>query len=676
MRSTIRINKLVKKLKEIGYQACAITDFGNLFGAIEFYQAMKKEGLQPIIGMVANVVPNIQFEQEVPSYQAHEITLLCQNKQGYRNLSYLASLGYTEGKFRGVPHISHYMLEEYSEGLIALSSGLTGEVGNCLLNGNTIADTIAQWYQDVFEGRYYFEIQNHGLSEQQKINSQLFILSKKLSIPLVGTNSCHYLSQNDAFSQHIWELIGEKKQLNANSSIQTDQRYLKSIKKMAFTFQDFPKEIIHNTSVIAEQCRLSLDNSHFYLPTFPTKTGENHNTLLSSKTKNGLEKRLKETYQIHAPQYPFEIFRQVYDERLEFELETIIQLQFSNYFLIVADYVNWMKLQEIPVGPGRGSSAGSLVAYALGITNVDPIHYNLCFERFINPERNDFPDFDIDFGNKERKRVFDYIRGKYGEKNVCQIAIFHRLEAKGILREVSKVLGFSDLEADKIAKRIPNKLGINLQESIQEELELALMEQKGTENEQRLIKLAKSLEGLCTTLGVHACGIVIFDRDVREIIPVCTSKKNITLSMFRMKYVEDQGGVKFDCLSLKTLSKMENILQRINQQGSPGSPLMLENIPLNDSGTFQLLCRGDTDGIFHVGSNGMKRLLRKIQPSKIEEIVSILALYRPGPLGSGMVDDFIQGRHNENQIVYLHPLLESVLNETYGVFIYQEQVMR
>ncbi|MBF0277212.1 MAG: DNA polymerase III subunit alpha [SAR324 cluster bacterium] len=680
MQGAIPIKALTKKLKALEYHACAITDHGNMFGAIEFYHALVAAEITPIIGTGIYVAKESRhkrdYEQRGPN--AHQTILLCQNREGYRNLTYLSSLAYTEGKHYGFPRVDHELLEKYNENLIALSAGLNGELAQHILNGRlNEAKSLAAWYRDLFEGRYYIELQSTGRPEQDEVNPQLILIAQELNIPLVASNDCHYLSEEDAYAHYILELMGLQKRVTDSDipPMKPSQLYLKSKEEMQETFASLPSESLSNTTVIADQCDLSLDNKVYYLPKFELPENETPDSYMIRSAKEGLEKRLENLFKIYSPEEPFSEFRKEYDDRLEFELNVIIQMEFPGYFLIVADFINWAKDNGIPVGPGRGSGAGSLVAYALRITDVDPLRFGLLFERFLNPDRISMPDFDIDFEVNGREAVIDYVRKKYGENNVCQISTFQSLGAKGAIRGVARVLDFPYSEADKIAKLIPDKLGINLEESIRQEPDLSRMELEGTENEQKLIGLAKSLEGLTTHLGTHAAGVIIMDTDIREVMPVCTGKEDSLQSTYTMKYAEDQGAVKFDFLGLLTLSNIEAALKLINVDRFD-DPFDLEMIPMDDPLTFNLLCQGDTTGIFQLESSGMKKLVFDMQPSVFEDIVAIVALYRPGPLGSGMVEDFIQCKHGRKQIVYPHVLMEAILKETYGVMVYQEQIMQ
>ena len=683
LEGAIRVKQLAKTLKERDFSACAITDHGNLFGAVEFYQALQKEGLKPLIGMGAFVSeePLAAHPDPNANLRYFPTQLICQNRQGYQNLTYLASLGFTEGKRRGIPLIDHTLLERHCDGLVVMSGGVDGELGSRILNGRfEDARQLVTWYAERFPGRYYLELQQTGLPEQAELNPSLLQLAEELGLPLVGTNDCFYLNPEEAEAQHILRLMGLQRKVTDREAppLRTDQCYLRSEEEMrsAFTAAKLPLAALDRTQEIVNSCELSLENKTYYLPQFEIPQDYTLDSWLEHESQQGLQQRLEVLYELYQPEEDFEAFRKPYDERLRFELEVIIQMKFPGYFLIVAEFINWAKDNGVSVGPGRGSGAGSLVAYALRITDVDPLRYGLLFERFLNPDRISMPDFDIDFDVDGRDSVIDHVREKYGAEKVCQISTFGSLKAKAVVRGVARVLDFPFSEADKIAKLVPNELNISLQEAIDKEPELARLEREGTENEQKLIKLSKTLENLSTHLGTHAAGVIIMDQDIREVMPICTGKDNTVQSMFTMKYAEDQGAVKFDFLGLLNLSIIDKALELINRNRTPAEQLDLNKIPMDDPLTFELFCRGDTTGVFQLESSGMKKLLLDMRPSVFEDIVAILALYRPGPLGSGMVDDFVQCKHGRKKVIYPHPLMAEILKETYGVMVYQEQIMQ
>ena len=683
LEGAIRIKDLVGALKSKGFESCAITDHGNMFGAVEFYHALKDSDLKPIIGVGASVIEG-EFNETTGdsgrnSNSPGQTQFLCQNRLGYYNLGYMVSLSYTEGKVNGVPCINHHLLEKHSEGLIALSGGMNGEINRYFLAGRPEdARRVALWYRDVFAGRYYIELQNTGLPEQLGLNKQLIRIGHELGIPLVATNDCHYLTPEEAEAQYILWLMGlQRRVTDAEVPLQSgNQRYLKSAVEMLSAFAELPLIALENTSIIAEQCELSLENNKIFLPQISTREDETVDSKLRDDAKKGLEKRIAKLFELYEPEVSFEEFRQPYSERLSFELDVIIQMGFPGYFLIVSEFIKWAKDNGISVGPGRGSGAGSLVAYALLITDIDPLHYGLLFERFLNPYRVSLPDFDIDFDVEGREKVIEHVREKYGEKNVCQISTFGSLKAKAVVRGVARVLDFPYSEADKIAKLVPNDLNITLDQALEKEPELAVLASEGSENEQRLIKFSRQLEDLNTHLGTHAAGVIIMNQDIREVMPVCTGKEGTLQSMYPMKYAEDQGAVKFDFLGLQNLSPIDNTLDLISKSRLDSARVDISRIAMDDPLTFDLFCRADTIGVFQLESSGMKRLVSNMQPSAFEDIVAILALYRPGPLGSGMVEDYVQCKHKRKRVVFPHPLMADILKETYGVLVYQEQIIK
>ncbi|HIA57791.1 MAG TPA: DNA polymerase III subunit alpha, partial [Candidatus Lambdaproteobacteria bacterium] len=636
LEGAIRIKDLVGALKSKGFESCAITDHGNMFGAVEFYHALKDSDLKPIIGVGASVIEG-EFNETTGdsgrnSNSPGQTQFLCQNRLGYYNLGYMVSLSYTEGKVNGVPCINHHLLEKHSEGLIALSGGMNGEINRYFLAGRPEdARRVALWYRDVFAGRYYIELQNTGLPEQLGLNKQLIRIGHELGIPLVATNDCHYLTPEEAEAQYILWLMGlQRRVTDAEVPLQSgNQRYLKSAEEMLSAFAELPLIALENTSIIAEQCELSLENNKIFLPQISTREDETVDSKLRDDAKKGLEKRIAKLFELYEPEVSFEEFRQPYSERLSFELDVIIQMGFPGYFLIVSEFIKWAKDNGISVGPGRGSGAGSLVAYALLITDIDPLHYGLLFERFLNPYRVSLPDFDIDFDVEGREKVIEHVREKYGEKNVCQISTFGSLKAKAVVRGVARVLDFPYSEADKIAKLVPNDLNITLDQALEKEPELAVLASEGSENEQRLIKFSRQLEDLNTHLGTHAAGVIIMNQDIREVMPVCTGKEGTLQSMYPMKYAEDQGAVKFDFLGLQNLSTIDNTLDLISKSRPDSAKVDISRIAMDDPLTFDLFCRADTIGVFQLESSGMKRLVSNMQPSAFEDIVAILALYRP-----------------------------------------------
>lgn len=467
MEGAIRLKPLAKALKSKEFKACAITDHGNLFGAVEFEQALKKEGIKPIVGLGAYVILK-GSRHERPTDQregrAYQTQLLCQNREGYQNLIRLSSRAYLEGKHRGIPRVDQELLEHYQSGLIALSGGIEGGLAHLILSGQKeSAYQLAQWYADVFSGRYYIELQSTGRPEQETLNPQLIELAQTLQLPLVGTNDCHYLTEEEADAHYVLELMRLQRRVTDSNipPMKPAQLFLRTTEQMVEAFSNLPQEALSNTQLIVDQCELSLENKTYYLPKVKVPEAHTLDSWLIHEAKEGLNRRLQHLYALYHPEASLESFRKVYDERLDFELNVIIGMKFPGYFLIVADFINWAKDHGISVGPGRGSGAGSLVAYALRITDVDPLRYGLLFERFLNPDRISLPDFDVDFEVSGREHVIQYVKEHYGSSNVCQIATFQSLGAKAVIRSVARVLDIPYSEADKLAKLIPNKLGIS-----------------------------------------------------------------------------------------------------------------------------------------------------------------------------------------------------------------------
>ncbi|MGK0290857.1 MAG: DNA polymerase-3 subunit alpha [bacterium] len=680
----VRIKPLPKILQERGFDACAITDHGNMHGVIEFHDGLRRAGIKPIIGLGAYIADGNRFKRDYikPGPNASHTILLCQNREGYQNLIKLASIAYRDGKFYGKPRIDHDLLEEYNAGLIALSGCVAGEVSLKLRQGQLDeARETAKWYQQVFDGRYYIEVQNIQRQEQDRINAGLINIAKELKIPLVGTNNCHYVDRDDAEAQHILQLMGWQKKITDPDvhQLESSELYLKTAEEMQEALKDFPAECITNTRVITDQCDLDLSNKKYYLPDYPIEKGlSNLEEQLVKDSYKGLKIRFQEfkvLYQWSDQQIIDETPR--FEKRLEFELEIINKMGYPGYFLIVADFVKWSKQNGIPVGPGRGSGAGSLVAFCLEITDIDPLKYDLLFERFLNPERISMPDFDIDFETEGREKVINYVRQKYGEENVCQISAIGGLQAKAAIRGVARVLGIPYSEADKISKLIPNELKINITSAIEKEPALQKLVDEGTEQEKHLIHIAKKVEGLNSNLSTHAAGVIIMNSKVYDIIPTCTPSSGTSpQSMYTMEDAENQGAVKFDFLGLRNLTIIDRAVNLINSNRGDKKELNIAMIPLDEQKAYDLLQRGDTTGVFQMESSGMKSLLQKLKPDCFEDIIALVALYRPGPLGSGMVDDYVECKHGRKEIAYAHPLMEQVLKETNGVMVYQEQVMR
>jgi DNA polymerase-3 subunit alpha len=669
----IRIPNLLSRAEGHKSPALAVTDHGNLFGAMEFYSEVKARGIKPIIGCEVYVAGGSRFEKRTDSGQeiANHLILLCENEKGYKNLCKLVSAGYLEG-FYYKPRIDRELLERHNDGLVCLSACLAGQVASSILSGDYgRAKEHAAWHKEVFDdGRYYIELQENGLKEQKIANQGLEKIAGELDIPLVATNDCHYLDREDARAHEVLLCIQTGKMMSDDNRLrfQTDEFFFKSPEEMAHDFRDYP-QAIKNTLEIADRLSLVLDFDNIHMPRFDPGPGQTLRERFDKEARDGFERRME---QVRSSRRVSSEEEQKYRERLDKEISLIKDMGFSGYFLIVADFIKFAKEAGIPVGPGRGSAAGSLAAYSLEITNIDPLNYNLLFERFLNPERKSMPDIDVDFCMEGRDRVIEYVSGKYGKENVAQIITFGRMQAKAVVRDVARVLGIPYAEADKIAKMIPDTLKITLDQALKDEPELVKAMERDPQIRD-LINTAKPLEGLTRHASTHAAGIVISDKPLVERLPLYSGSQGETLTQYDMTWVEKIGLVKFDFLGLKTLTVIKHAVRMIREQGD--GDFDLDNIPLDDKTTFQLLSRGETSGIFQLESSGMRDILTKLRPTVFEDLIALVALYRPGPLGSGMVEDFINRKHGRIPIKYPLPQLESILEETYGVILYQEQVM-
>ena len=671
----IRFSELVPMAKQMNMPAVAVTDHGNLFGAVNFYKAAKKEGIKPIIGCEVYVAPGSRKDKspgknnEAGGY--HHLLLLAQNKEGYKNLLKLVSSGYTEG-FYYKPRIDKELLEAHSEGLIASSACLHGEIPQYYLHGQPDkAEACARWFKERFEGRFYLELMENGIPEQGDVNKQLVELSKTLDLPLIATNDCHYLRKEDAKAHDVLLCIQTGKTIDQSDRMRflTDHFYFKSPEEMTRAFGDIP-EALTNTVLIAEQCDFDLEFGNYYFPRFPLPDDVGLEDLMEARVREGYEQRLEEIKR----QDPIRLEKEAerYHARLERELGIIKQMGFAGYFLIVADFISYAQGKGIAVGPGRGSAAGSLVAYSLRITDIDPIRYNLLFERFLNPERRSMPDIDIDFCMLRRDEVLRYVTERYGEENVAQIITFGKMQARAVVRDVGRVLGMSYDEVDRIAKLIPEGIKMTLEKALQQEPRLKGMADSNAQVKD-LLDIARSLEGLSRHASTHAAGVVISDRPIVEHLPLYKTPKGDIVTQFDMKCVEEIGLIKFDFLGLRTLTMIEDAVRLI---GKKGEEIDVEHLALDDDDAFALLSAGDTDGVFQLESSGMKDLLTRMKPEVFEDLIALVALYRPGPLGSGMIDEFIGRKQGKIAITYELPELEPILKETYGIIVYQEQVMQ
>ena len=688
----IKIDDLIAKAKEFNLAALAITDHGNLFGAIEFYKKVSKAGLKPIIGCEVYIAPKSRFDKGASneaSESSFHLILLCKDMNGYKNLSRLISKAYLEG-FYYKPRIDKDILSQYSGGLIGLSSCLKGEIPRYLASGQIDkARNAALEYRKVLgSDNFYLEIQSNELPEQDEVNKQLIELGNDLHIPLVATNDCHYLNRSDAKAHEVLLCIQTGKTMNDTDRMKfsKDTFYFKSPQEMKDAFKAVP-EAIENSKRIAEKCNLDFKFNEFKLPRFTVPEGEKVKSYLQKLAENGLNKKLHGSIPGH------------YSERLDSELAMIEKMGFSSYFLIVWDFISYAKSKDIPVGPGRGSAAGSLVAYSLDITDIDPIKYGLLFERFLNPERVSMPDIDVDFCMDRRSEVIDYVSARYGKDHVAQIITFGTMQARAAIRDVGRALNIPYSEVDKVAKLVPMVAKINLRTAIGMEPKLKELYQSKPEIKE-LIDIAQILEGLSRHASTHAAGIVISPEPLTEFLPLFKSPNEEAITtQFDMNAIKDLGLLKFDFLGLKTLTIIdtaEKIINRPHHEAvtplnppSEGEDLTkrfsIRNIPLDDTATYEILSSGKTAGIFQLESSGMRDLLTRLRPDVFEDLIALVALYRPGPLGSGMVDEFIQGKNSSKSpgekkttgsIAKLNiPKLNDILKETHGIILYQEQVM-
>jgi len=660
------LEKLVEKAFEAKMPAVALTDHGNMFGTVEFYKHCLRIGIKPIVGCEVYIAPGSRFEKNISKNDeasSFHLTLLVKNFIGYKNLMKLVSLGYLEG-FYYKPRIDKEILRNYSDGLIVLSGCLKGEIPSLVLKKQLEkASQVISEYIEIFgKDDFYLEIQDNGIKEQEIINQQLIEFSKEWSVPLVATNDTHYLSKDDAEAHDALLCIQTGKTISEINRLKfsTSEFYFKSSSQMKELFKETP-QAIKNTVEIAKKCNLELEFNKIYLPQYQVNQKEDLNNYLRELCLEGLSKKYQEV-------------NEEIKKRLELELKMISQMEYAGYFLIVWDLIKFAKENEILVGPGRGSAAGSIVAYTLGITNVDPIRYKLFFERFLNPERISMPDIDIDFCDDRRDEIIEYIIKKYGKDHVSQIITFGAMLAKQVIRDVGRVLGFPYGEVDKVAKLIPNELNITLKDTLNRVTEFADLYESSSEH-QRLIKIAMKLEGLVRHASMHAAGVVISKEEVTQYTPLYKDTKGGSVTtQYSKDSLESIGLLKMDFLGLKTLTVIKNAIKLVKENQK--IEINLDNIPLDNLKTYQLLSNAETIGIFQLESVGMRDLIRKLKPESFEDLIALLALYRPGPLNSGMLDEYIKGKYNKIKIRYLHPRLEGILKETYGIIVYQEQVMQ
>ncbi len=669
----IRINDLMKQTKALGQTAVAMTDHGNMFGAIEFYKAAVKEGIKPIIGCEFYVAPGDRFIKKTADRIAdggnYHLILLATNRAGYRNMMKLASRSYTEGYYRK-PRIDYDLLAQNSEGLVCLTACLAGEVQRKLLQGkDDEASRLAGHLKEVFgPERFFLEIQNHGLPEDQLVTRGNLEIARRQGVQLALTNDAHFLTRGDHAAQDILLRINQKKTMDDELHFGFNPEfYVKSAAEMYALFPEIP-EAFHNTARIAEMVDLDFSFGNPLLPRFDVPADHTLDSYLRELALRGLESR-----------YPGQVNDAV-RKRFEFEYETIVKMDFSGYFLIVQDFINWAKQNGIPVGPGRGSAAGSIISYALGITDIDPLRYNLLFERFLNPDRNEMPDIDVDFCTERRDLVINYVRAKYGDDHVGQIITYGTMAAKACLKDVARVLNIPFAEANEISKKFPDVLNISIEEAMESSKELRDYADSG-DIQKKLFTVAKTLEGNARHTGIHAAGVVISPEPLEEIVPMATvaqkgvdakDQSRVPVTQYDKDSLESVGLVKMDFLGLRNLTVIDHAVRSIESR--TGIRIDLSNLP-DDEKTYRLLQKGDVAGVFQLESAGMREFVLKTRPSRFEDIVALIALFRPGPLQAGMADSFINRKNGREKVTYPDPALQDVLQDTYGVIVYQEQVM-
>ncbi len=657
------IKKLVQKAKDCDMPALAITDNGAMFGVIEFYDQCKKAGIKPIIGAEVYVAPQSRFEKSTHGLQgaSYPLVLLCKNDTGYRNLIQLVSIGYLEG-FYYRPRIDKEVLRKYQEGLVCLSGGIRAEIPHLVNIGQVEkARQAVRWYKDTFGEDYFLEILHSGLREQERANPEIIALGKELGVELVAACDVHYLERDQVRAYEALGCILTQNTLDdpKRARLQTEEFYFKTPQDIEKIFEDTPDAIAH-TLKIADRCNLELDFTKTYVPKFTPPQGKPENDYFTELVWEGVRGRY--------PKMDAEL-----QKRVEHELSVIQKSGYVSYFLIVWDFVRFAKERNIPVGPGRGSAAGSVVSYCLGITDIDPLRYGLLFERFLNPERVTMPDIDIDFCYEHRDEVIEYVRQKYSVDNVAQIITFGTMMAKAVIRDVGRVMGIAYSDVDKIAKMIPTELDITIEDAMEREPELKKL-YKSDPRITQLIDTSRSLEGLTRHASTHAAGVVISDKPLKEHVPLFRSSDGQISTQYAMESLERIGLLKMDFLGLRTLTVIDDTVKIIKR--TQKKDLILNQIPVDDPKTFDLLTSAQSIGVFQLESSGMRDILRKLRPDKFEDLIAVLALYRPGPIGSGMVDEFIKRKHGQIPIQYDHPSLEAILKDTYGIIVFQEQIMK
>ncbi|MEG2525340.1 MAG: DNA polymerase III subunit alpha, partial [Oscillospiraceae bacterium] len=654
-----RIERLISHIKSIGQTSVAITDHGVMFGCVDFYKAAKKQGIKPIIGCEAYVAPRTRHDK-THGYDTspYHLVLLCKNDTGYRNLAKLVSYANTEG-FYVKPRIDRELIERYHEGLICLSACLAGEIPQALIAGDyERAREVATWYKEIFADDYYIELQDHGIEEQIRILPDLIRLARELNIPLVATNDCHYVEKSDSMMQHALICVQTNKTFDDKDVLEfkTDNFYVRSTQEMADLFAAVP-EAVTNTAKVAEKCNYDFVFGDTKLPYFKTPDGSDNEDFFENLCRDGLAKHYGETPDAEI------------EKRLDYELSVIKKMGYTDYFLIVWDFIYYAKSHDIPVGPGRGSGAGSLCAYCMGITGVDPIKYNLLFERFLNPERVSMPDFDIDFCYERRPEVLEYVVNKYGADHVAQIITFGTMAARAAIRDIGRVLGLPYSQVDMIAKLIPQEIGITIEKALERSADFKAVYDSDPQAK-RLIDLSMKVEGMPRHASTHAAGVVITRDKVSDYVPLQKNDEQ-TVTQYPMTTLEELGLLKMDFLGLRTLTVISDCEREIRKTSPEFS---IEAIADDDAETYKMLADGRTSGVFQYESGGMRQVLIGLRPYNLEDLIAVISLYRPGPMDS--IPIYIENRHHPEKIKYAHPSLEPILGVTNGCIVYQEQVMQ
>jgi DNA polymerase-3 subunit alpha len=668
------IGELTAEAARRGMPAVAVTDHGNLFAAANFFHKAGTHGVKPIIGCEVYVAPDNHKNRGSDAERSNHLVLLAENEEGYRNLIQLVSTGFLDG-FYYKPRVDHDLLQQHSKGLIALSACLRGEVADALVSEKyDQAKTNAYRLRDIFgKGNFFLEVQDQGMEIETRINRDLVHLSRETGSPLVATNDCHYLTRSDAHAQEVLMCIQTGKTMSDSQRMKfpTDQFYFKTAEEMAEVFRELP-DAVSRTVTIADRCNVKIQRVTNPFPEFKVPEGFTADSYFEKVVREGFVTRapmLEKLASENRLRQPLP----VYESRLTSEIEMIKKMRFSGYFLIVWDFIHYARAQGVPVGPGRGSAAGSLVSYALHITDVDPLQYDLLFERFLNPERVSLPDIDIDFCMRRRGEVIDYVRQKYGDKSVAQIITFGTMAAKAVLKDAGRALDMPYGEVDRLAKMVPTTLNISLEDALKQSPQLDSMREKD-ERVKELVEVALRLEGLARHASTHAAGVVISPRPLTEIVPLYKSNKDEISTQYDMNALERIGLLKMDFLGLTTLTVLSDAVKLIKQNRD--TDIDLDTLPLDDEASYKIFARGDTTGIFQFESHGMRDILRRYQPTRLEDLTALNALYRPGPIQGGMIDDFIARKHGKKKVTYDLPELQEILAETWGVILYQEQVMQ